>query len=753
MVHFDLPPDPHIIETAPLVVVESIHQPGGSRFLKDLLAATAIPAESAVAVTEDESLPSLEPASPNDNGAEEPANQIETDSPTPDPSSGDRPTIEPFPTNSSPTDLPTIEPSPTEPSPTEPSPTEPSVTEPSAAELADQLRLTADYQDYDPDTQIVTARGNVVLRLGNDIIEANELWVNLINRYALATGDVLLTRGAQIVRGSRAEYSFTQRSGVIRDAVGTLYFPTAGDDFSSPVERRFLPGGSTATGRAYDPLSPNSPLQVTSDGSIQIVSSPEARLTGGTDGSLRQLRFETDELRFDVEGWRAESARITNDPFSPPELELRVDNLLLRNLSVTQDELLFQRPRLVFDQGLALPLFRSRLLLNRGQVDPEELSPLPVQVGVDGRDRGGFFIGRKIPIIKNGRTQFSITPQYSVARALSGQNGSPLDLNNFGATADLSSQLTPRLTLSGRADLTGLGLSNLTENLRANLRAEQLIGNHTLAVDYSYRDRLFNGSLGFQDVQYSLGVVLLSPTINLNPNLQLTYQGSAQLINAASDRADLLAASGSNTGRITLGRYQASAALRQSINLWTGEPKPATQAEGLRFTPTPVVPYLNLSTGLRLTTTAYSSGDQQNSAIADIGISGQIGHFARNFGDYTSFNLGYAQSFLGVADSPFLFDREVDRSILYYGINQQIYGPFLLGFQSAYSFSQNRAISSIFTLEYSRRTYGILIRYDATQSSAAIGFRLSNFSWLGDTDPFDTPRVRQVRGGVLEQRN
>ncbi|NJM96936.1 MAG: DUF3769 domain-containing protein [Phormidesmis sp. RL_2_1] len=99
---------------------------------------------------------------------------------------------------------------------------------------------------------------------------------------------------------------------------------------------------------------------------------------------------------------------------------------------------------------------------------------------------------------------------------------------------------------------------------------------------------------------------------------------------------------------------------------------------------------------------------------------------------------------------PFLFDREVDRNILYYGLTQQIYGPFLLGFQSAYSLDQNRNISSVYTLEYSRRTYGILLRYDATQSAASIGFRLSNFSWLGDTDPFDTPRTRQVRGGVIE---
>ncbi|NJM96935.1 MAG: DUF3769 domain-containing protein [Phormidesmis sp. RL_2_1] len=518
--------------------------------------------------------------------------------------------------------------------------------------LASQLRLTADYQSYDPQTQIVTARGNVVLILNDAVIEANQLWVNLINRYALATGNVLLTRGAQIVRGSRAEYNFIQQSGVIRNAQGTLYLPEVESDFSSPLE-----GASSTTRRAYAPLnpilSPNEPLAVTSDGSVQITTSPETTLTGGTDGELRQLRFETDELLFDVEGWRAEGVRITNDPFSPPELEFRTDSLVLRNLSPTQDELLFKRPRLVFDQGLAIPLLRSRLLLRRGRVDPEELSPVPVAVGVDGRDRGGFFIGRKIPLVKTERVQFALTPQFSVARAFSGENGSIFSPSNFGLAADLDVQLTPRTALRGRAGLTSLNLTRVTENLRTNVRLEQRLGNHLLQLQYSYRDRLFNGSLGFQDVQSSLGAVLLSPVIALNPHgLSLNYQASAQLINATSDRTDLLLASGSNTGRITLGRYQVSAALRQVINLWRGEPKVANQDEGLRFTPSPVVPFLDLSTGLRMTSTYYSSRDAQNSLIADISINGQLGHFSRNFGDYTRFNLGYSQSFIGGADSP-----------------------------------------------------------------------------------------------------
>ena len=635
---------------------------------------------------------------------------------------------------------------------------------PENGDFASQLRLSADLQEYDPITQTVRAQGNVVLRLNDAIIETDELRVNLLNRYALADGDVLLTRGAQLVRGRRLEYNFIQQSGIVGDAIGTLYLPAIDEDLSSPLI------GVTASRRAYDPINRNPDLQIENEGNLlygtRLSTQPPENDDTDIDGRelsdeesasgdslLRQLRFETDELVFDVEGWRADNVRITNDPFSPPELELRTDGLLLRTISATQDELLLRRPRLVFDQGLAIPLLRSRILLSRGGLNPDDLNPVPAPVGIDSGDRGGLFIGREIPLVTDENIRLSITPQFFAARAFSSDASSPVDWDNFGITTDLEGQLSSRTTLRGSAELTSLDTTRLTENLRATLRAEQQIGNHRLSLQSSYRERLFNGSLGFRDVQASLGAVLLSPAYKLgDTGLRLTYQASAQLINAESDRQTLLDDNDSETGRITAARYQASAALRHNLNLWRGKPKPPTQEEGLRFTPSPVVPYVDLKTGLRTVLTSYSTGDEQNSLIADIGLEAQFGHFARNFGDYTRLNAAYSQSFIGEADSPFLFDREVDRNVLTLGIVQQIYGPFLFGFQTAFSFDENEPINNIYSLEYSRRTYGLVVRYDTAQNVGSIGFRLSNFRWIGNTNPFDTPRIRRVQGGVIETR-
>ncbi len=619
-------------------------------------------------------------------------------------------------------------------------------------EFISQLSLTADFQEYNPQTQVITARGDVRLQVSDSLLEADQIWVNLTNRFALAEGNVLLTTGEQIVQGNRAEYNFIQQAGVINGAVGTLSLPDIEEDFASPLAR------GSRSGRAFDPINRDAELDVVNDGNVQIGSSSDGRLSNSSNnidgnGQLNQLRFETEELSFGVEGWRAESLRITNDPFSPPEIELRADGLLLRNLSATQDELLLKRPRLVFDQGFALPLVRSRILISRGSgVNPDDLNPVPAVIGVDGRDRGGLFIGRQVPLVTNSTTRLSVTPQYFAAQAISGDTDSPIDPRNFGATIKLGNRLSPTTRLSGRADITSFDFEDVTDDIRGRLSIDQAIARHRLSLQYSYRDRLFNGTLGFQDVQSSAGAVLVSPTFALgDTGFNLFYQASAQLINADTDREELLLSSGSDTGRVTLGRYQGSVALNRRFNLWRGTPKPATQSEGLRFTPRPLVPYLDLSTGVRTTFTRYSSGDSQNSLLADVALEAQLGHLSRNFGDYTRLLLGYSQSFIGEAASPFLFDREVDRNVVSFGVAQQLYGPIIAGFETAFSIESREAVSTLFSLEYSRRTYGILLRYNATQETGSVGLRLSNFNWIGGTDPFDTPRVRQVEAGVIER--
>ncbi|MBC6479218.1 MAG: DUF3769 domain-containing protein [Hormoscilla sp. GM7CHS1pb] len=96
------------------------------------------------------------------------------------------------------------------------------------------------------------------------------------------------------------------------------------------------------------------------------------------------MRFEAEQIDFTPAGWKATNIRFTNDPFSPPELEVRANRATLTRLSALQDEVRTSKARLVFDQRLSVSLLRDRLLIDR-----RDREPAIVSFGFDDRDREG----------------------------------------------------------------------------------------------------------------------------------------------------------------------------------------------------------------------------------------------------------------------------------------------------------------------------------------------------------------------------
>ena len=611
------------------------------------------------------------------------------------------------------------------------------------------LNLTADYQEFEPQNQILTARGNVVLRLGSGILSADRLWANLANRFVLVEGNVVFTRGEQTVEAERGEYNLIQEQGSLFNAAGVLFLPGVETDFGDIV----TDPTRTPSVLETDPIS-----GVRQTGSITFGTGLETDPSAGATlpdagGFVRRIRFQAAQLDFDSEGWYAQDIRLTNDPFSPPELEFRGDSATLTRLTEFQDELLIENARLVFDQSFAVPLLRDRILLSRG--GPDSANPLFVNVGFDGEDRDGLFLERTFQVASSGPWSLFVTPQLLAQRLVAGSQEEVDDesgfLSNLGLEADLTGAFGPTTGVEANASFSGLDINNLEERLRASVRVQQGLGDHTLNLEYSYRDRLFNGSLGFQDVQSSLGLVLVSPSIALgDTGIQLTYQASAQYITADTDRPDLLDPPPFRD-LVSLGRFQGSVALVRGFTLWRGEQLPATPDAGLRFTSQPRRPNVSLFVGGRGTFTYYTSDDTQENLSASIGIAGELGHFSEDFFDSTIFNLAYRRSFTGdEGGSPFLFDRDVDQNVLSGGIIQQIYGPFRLGFQTSVNLDTGEVINTDYVFEYNRRTYGIVLRYSPTQESGFLGFRLNEFDWAGRAPRFGGADIRQVDGGVVQ---
>jgi lipopolysaccharide export system protein LptA len=650
-------------------------------------------------------------------------------------------------TSSTPSNIEFNSPQQTQPSPaTTPQQTAPATTPPARERV---VEITSDRQEYDEQRRIVTAQGNVVVRFDGAVIDADRLQVNLDNLITVGEGNVALTRGDQVLRGQRFTYNFVQDSGELENGRGEINIPSAQRDFAfSPNDVAI---GGVSQRLPSDRIRANQPTAgVSSPGGIDFVlgGTADARNIASpkTGGVVKRVRFEAARIEFYPRGWQAKDVRLTNDPFSPPELELRADKVTMTREAPLVDRIQTQRQRLVLDQRVTIPIPVDQQIIDRRE---REVTPAIVSPSFDGDKRGGLFLERGFAPIDTEQARWTVTPQLFVQKAV--QEGTSDIASLFGVKTKLNAVLSPQASLQGSGELTSFNLDKVDENLRASLRLRQQLGDlnpHILNLEYSYRDRLYNGTLGFQTVQSSLGGVIISPTIPLGKSgVNLSYQAGAQYINANTDRLDLLEVNREND-RISLGRLQASADLSSGVLLWQGKPLPPTATEGLRYTPNPVVPYLQAIAGVTGTTSYYTNGDNQSTLTGRVGLVGQVGHFSRPFLDYTAFNVIYYQG-INSGLSPFLFDRSVDNRVLSAGISQQIYGPLRLGFQTSINLDTGEESSTDYIVEYSRRTYGLTLRYNPVLELGGISIRISDFNWTGGTDPFSD--VRPVVDGVRQE--
>lgn len=627
---------------------------------------------------------------------------------------------------------------------------------------ADVVEVTAERQEYDDQRRLITAEGKVIVRFSQGLVNADKVQINLTTRQLLATGNAVFTQGEQVLLGERMEYNFSLDKGIIEQASGIIFVGNAEEITSSSLPTTEGVGALQARTLSDSIAATQPPTNVKATGGTTVTFEPKLEAPEQA-GTVNRLRFEADRLNLLGAGtWEATNLRLTNDPFSPPEVELRSERATLRPLSPFQDELITKKARLVFDERFSLPLFRERTIIDRNQRDP-----LPIQIGYDQDDRGGLFVETTFEPPLQIPFQVRLTPQYYLERAFLGDEGdSPVDDNVFGLKASVNGSITPTTQLEGRATfLTFKDFPDLEEDdFRGSIRLRQLYQGYNLTGEYSYRDRLFNGSLGFQTVHSSAGVVLTSPLIPIGETgAQLSFQTGYQTVNARTDRRELLTDlqpfeplpdendendDDDAKARADLGRFQSVVSVRYPLTIWSGEPLPATPTEGLRYTSKPVVPFVQMVLGLTGATSLYSNDDDQSYVRGSLGFTGQFGHFSRDFFDYTGFNLTYSQTGLS-GQSPFFFDRVEDTNVLLFGLVQQIYKGFRVGYQSGINIENGDILDDRVTLEYSRRTYGVILTFSPRRQTGTFSLRISDFNWQGGTTPFSGEDIRPVGGGVV----
>ena len=473
-------------------------------------------------------------------------------------------------------------------------------------------------------------------------------------------------------------------------------------------------------------------------------------------GSVTHWRFQAPQVRLTPEGWTAPRASFSNDPFTPAQVWVDMENVKSKQELDGTTVIESGRNRLLLENKIPVPLPSTFRIKPKQEQEVENRWALKV----DKLDRDGFFVQYTLPELRLGNaTTFSLRPQFMIERAFNGttsaypapgasagsgtvtQNNTIGDL--FGAQALLEGSLGNGKFFV-RTDVSSFSeqnLSNATRVVGEILEPLKLpfLGTPLARLFGAYRFRTWNGSLGEQDIYSAYGASLeKQASLPKFGKFESSYFWRAGIGNYQSN--DFVSGNNESNNFADLWRANFYGAIRANWPLWSGKALPLTSEGAYRYSGVAIVPGLSLNFVPFLNLSAYGSGKSQNL----VGISGgpviTLGHFNKPMFDYTRLSL-FGSLAAKSGDSPFAFDRYVDTATLGVGLTQQLVGPLVLDGAVSYNVAGNSGYygdvtNSYVELRWQRRAYEFGFYYSPYTGIGGIRVKLNDFGFRGTGLPF-----------------
>ncbi len=466
-------------------------------------------------------------------------------------------------------------------------------------------------------------------------------------------------------------------------------------------------------------------------------------------GSISRWRMQANRITVTPSGWLADRVAFSNDPYTPAQAWVDAEGVKARMEANGDIVLQAERNQLILEDRLPIPLQRNQRFEKREEVENRWV------LASDGEDRDGFYIGYNLnPISLGTGGSLKLQPQFMARRALDGSTDSyvlpgqpaggpaspqPTRIGDlFGLLAQVKTNLLG-FQAEAVADISTFDPSNFANGTRSwgNLSRTfnlPLLGPATARGFAAYRYRVWNGSLGEQDVYSAVGASV---------EQALTLPNLGKISNQLFWRAGAGNFQGDDFNTTTLGslwRGSVVASLNSTLPIWTGKALPPGPESATRFSPVPIVPGLVLNTNTSLNLAYYSDGTYQNLFSLSGGPTLTLGHLQRNFLDYTQLTITGGGT-LREGLSPFSFDRAVDLSTVGIGLTQQLVGPLLFNGGIALNVDPNsgffgETVGAYVELRWQRRAYELAVYYSPYEQIGGIRVKLNDFNFSGTGVPF-----------------
>ena len=631
--------------------------------------------------------------------------------------------------------------------------------------------------------EIFNAKGNAIIYLSNATLKGDLITYDLKNKLLTVVGNVHFKKGKQFFKATKLFYDLKKDKGYIDNVYGIYDSDSFKKDFKLDINDD---SGSMDAQKTKNKLINLKDLNSSAAELINEFDEDNNLTNFGKEiqpSKITRWRYKTEKLIYNSKKLESKEIIFTNDLYNEPQLIF-----LSRNFSAAiiknKLSLISKNSWIILDKKLKIPLGE------RSFFEGESLTTWGI--GADYSDKDGYYLFRSSSPKKIFRDySFNLQKYFLFQRAIQGSTKSftttnssiwsdkvsqetkftdyfAIDLNLKGKeknwdvqskiqlnslnTERLDESLRTKFTLTRRINLVKKNDSDI--NFKNNniknfsfLENRKDFGSHindgtnfNLEKKYSQKSNdLFSNFLDFQiynifrekvikdfateEIYFASGFSASNKKNWLKDNkfLQLSLIYDFGHFKSKRNQVDEFT---------ELFRNSFVAQYSYRFPIWRKSSLDKTIDKSYIYSPKVISQSLNWETGLQSGYFLYSDDSSQSALKFNSGPVLTLGGLKKKFLDYSQFSANYIYVLKNGA-SPFSFDDIDDDTKINFSLEQQVYGPLILGFGTTLNLNNGNYTDANYSLNFKRRAYSIGAFYNSSEESLGVRFNIFNFNYSG----------------------
>ena len=581
--------------------------------------------------------------------------------------------------------------------------------------IKNEIDIQSDNQSEE--NNILKAEGNVLVTFKGNSLKTDRIIYDKSNETLKAEGNIKLILKEQVFRAEQIIYDFKSKKGKFIKVKGLIKTKS----FINNLE--------------FDSYNSNEKALILAKiGKDRVLHTPN-----GIDNWI----FYTDELKVEDNKWTAQKAIFTNDLLETDQVKFKINKLKIIS---QKDQLKIKSSisYLILENKLSIPFWFGNRTLNKSKEGYFFDFNSKWYYGIDNLDRDGYFIGRKLnPISISNDFTIELEPQFLIQRSLQGYTKSFVN-KNASITSDKAKRDTSfadyfalNTELRGKINDWDLKIDKKLYSFDSEkfLQALRFKVDLTKEIDFlnskwdktffgSYRDSIWNGSIGESEIYLGIGSKLTkSNTWEVN--------GITKTENFTIGLGEFTGEGLNSENLLTSYKGSLFYSLDQKFPLNVKEAKTKFIDKSFNYIFEPIKKGIYINTQLSALYSFYDNSNHQEYFGFGAGPEIIFGDFKKRYLDYTKVKLLPFYRIKG-GESIFKFDQISDRFTLDIAYDQQVYGPILLKTNATINLDGNSKnygdfINSKISLNWKKRSYELGIFYQPHNQSGGINFALFGF--------------------------